>query len=270
MGIPCFGLWQFWQKVATEQEAERIANYFRLSGHWWMGNDYLHMYGGKLKPAFDPERPYRSGIYKVFVAMHAGAKATGDSELLAEVERRVVKAIRAGTLRLYDQYMPETKDYVNWAQGAYYFMTQSDIADRDYWLDLIDGYWRAAKTTLLPDIGLSMAMGQFDAQEWRLRPYQPGDSADPQWGYQGPIPSPAMSCDNAWLGILAYELGLDDDAPAWARAILGKLDETNLAEVLDLKGDLPPVIRWRSQVIPTEAVAEWLGCYWHGRLVGAW
>ena len=270
MGIPCFGLWQFWQKVATTQEAERIANYFRLAGHWWMSHDYLHMYGGKLKPAFDSARPYRSGIYKIFVAMHAGAKATNDAALLAEVERWVGKAIKADTLRLYDQYMPETKDYVNWAQGAYYFMTESEIAGRDYWLDLIDGYWRAAKTSLLPDIGLSMAMGQFDAQAWRLKPYQSGDSIDPQWGYQGPIPSPAMSCDNAWLGILAYELGLDDDAPAWSRAILEQLDETNLAEVLDLKDDLPAVIRWRSQIIPTEAVGQWLGCYWHGKLVGAW
>ena len=115
-----------------------------------------------------------------------------------------------------------------------------------------------------------MAMGQFDAQEWRLKPYQSGDSTDPQWGYQGPIPSPSMSCDNAWLGILAYELGLDDNALAWSRAILERLDETNLSQLLDLKGDLPAVIRWRSQIITTEAVGQWLGCYWHGKLVGAW
>ena len=269
-GIPCYGLWQFWQKVATEEEVSRIANYFRLQGHWWINNGYEYIYGGKMRPAFDLEKPYRSGIYKLFMPTHAGAKATGDSVLLAEVEHHVGRAVEMGILALYDQYMPETKDYNNWAQLAYYFMEESDIADRDYWLGLIDGYWRAAKTTLLPDIGLSMAMGQFDAQTWQIRPYQPGDSLDPQWGYQGPIPSPVMSCDNAWLGILAYELGLDDDAPAWSRAILERLDETNLTEVLDLNDDLPAVIRWRSQIILTEAIAQWLGCYWHGRLVEAW
>ena len=269
-GTPCYGLWQFWQKVATPKEADRIAHYFRLMGHWWVDCGYEYIYGGRPSPAFDPERPYRSGLYKILMPMHAGAQATGDSELLAEVEKHLGTGIAQETLPLYDQYMPETKDYINWAQGAYYFMTQSDIADRDYWLGLIDGYWRAAKTTLLPDLGLSMAMGQFDAREWRLRPYRPGDSPDPQWGYQGPIPSPSMSCDNAWLGILAYELGLDDEAPAWSRAILEKLDETNLSEVLDVNDDLPAVIRWRSQIILTEAIAQWLGCYWHGKGVGAW
>ena len=269
-GTPCYGLWRFWEEVATKEEGERIARYFRLLGHWWIDRNYEYVYGGMPRLAFDLQRPYRSGVFKVLMPMHAGGRATGDAELVAEVEKYVRRGMEQKTLPLYDQYMPETKDYINWAQGAYYFMTESDLADRDYWLGLIDGYWRAGRSTLLPDTGLSMAMGQFDAQEWRVRPYQAGDSPDPQWGYQGAIPSPSMSCDNAWLGILAYQLGLDDGAPAWSRAILERLDETLLSEVCDVNDDLPPVIRWRSQIILTEALAQWLGCYWHGKLVGAW
>jgi len=283
---PSYGLWEFSRKVGTQEERARVLRYLQLQGHWWIKNRYTYIYGGAPRLAWpaptpvpagsrvefwtDPAKPYRSQVFKLLMPMHVAAKALKDEALMLEVKTKMRQAMAAGTLPLQDQYMPETKDYNQWAHAAAYFMDESDIADRAYWLKLIDGYWRAGKSTLMPAVGLSLAMGQFNAIKWRLEPYQPGKSSDPQWGFQGAIPSPTSSCENAWLALLAYELGLDDDAPQFARGILEKLDETNLSEIWDPENNLPPDIRWRSQIIPTEGLGIWLAAYWKGRLLDVW
>jgi hypothetical protein len=283
---PCYGLWEFSRKVATPEERNRILRYLQLQGHWWIQNRYTYLYGGvprlawpapspvpqgkKAESWVDPAKPYRSQVFKILMPMHVAAKGMNDEALMLEVKTKMSQAIAAGTLPLQDQYMPETKDYNQWAHAAAYFMNESDIAERDYWLKLIHGYWRAAKSTLMPAVGLSLAMGRFNATTWRLEPYEPGKSSDPQWGFQGAIPSPTSSCENAWLGLLAYELGLDDQAPTFAQGILEKLDETNLTEIWDLDHNLPADIRWRTEIIPTEGLGIWLAAYWKGRLLGVW
>jgi hypothetical protein len=268
--IPSYGLWQFAQRVATPEEQQRILHYFQLQGHWWINNHYVYMYSGKLRQTWDPAKPYRSHAFKLLMPMYAGGKGTHDQDLVQEVKARMKEALDAGTLPLQSQYMPEMKDYLFWAQGAAYFMSQSDFAYPDYWRNLIEGYWRAAKSSWLPSIGAAVAMGQFDALQWRLLPYPPGPSPDPQWGFQGPIPSPDFSCNHAWLALKAYELGLDKDGPKYARAILDKFDENNMSEIWDLDHKLPPQISWRSQHILTQGLAAWLEAYWKGRLLKVW
>jgi hypothetical protein len=193
-----------------------------------------------------------------------------DRVLMQEVKARMEEALDAGTLPLKSQYMPETKDYTCWAQGAAYFMGQSNFAYADYWRNLIEGYWRAAKSSLLPRVGLSVAMGQFDVLKWRLLLYRPGPSPDPQCGFRGPIPSRDFSCDHAWLALEPYQLGLDKDGPRYARAILERLDANNMTEIRDLDQRLPAQIVWRSQIILSQSLGAWLQAYWKGRLLKLW
>lgn len=269
--VPSCGLWQFAEKVATPKERQRILYYLQLRGHWWINNHYTYTYSGKkAQSVWNPAKPYRSSVFKLLMPMYAGGKGMHDGALIAEVKARVKEALDAGTLPLESQYMPSTKDYTLWAQSALYFMTETDFAYQDYWRNLIEGYWLAAKSSLLPSVGLSVAMGQFNALQWRLMTYKPGPSTDGQWGYEGPIPSPGFSVLHAWLALTAYELGIDKEGPAYARSFLERPDENNMTEIWNLDHRLPPQIAWRSRTIQSQNLATWLAAYWKGRLLNVW
>ena len=156
-------------------------------------------------------------------------------------------------------------------QQAEYFLLESDLAGDIDWLDLIRGYWRAAKTAIVDDCTV-IEMGYFNAETWMLEPYELGESDNIHalGGWHTDVKSCSFAALFASLATLAHKYSLDDEAGDYCRRLLGNMDEKHIVRNLDETGGqrMSPEQRYRLECTCVETVLSWVDAYWRARLVG--
>lgn len=156
-------------------------------------------------------------------------------------------------------------------RNGFYRKSRSEWAGDIDWLDLIRGYWRAAKTAVQDDYTV-IEMGYFNGDIWRLEPYELGasDNIHALGGWHSDVKNCWIAALFVSLGTIAYKYRLDDEEDEYARRILENMNEAHIVRNIDKTGGEKMSLgeRYRLDCTCIETVTAWIDAYWRARLLG--